>query len=83
MDCEKGGSLSMQIQKRQELNNPFSEEEILNYFTQICFALKYCHDRNIMHRNLKSENVYMSSSGLCKLGGFSIDKIVESIKVRA
>ena len=32
----------------------FTEDQVLNFFTQICLAIKHCHDRKILHRDLKS-----------------------------
>ena len=72
MEYADGGKLSELIKKRLQEQNPFSEEEILNYFSQICLALKHCHDKNILHRDLRSDNIFMTSSGQCKLGGSSI-----------
>lgn len=36
-------------------NNSFSEMELWNVFIQICLALKYLHDKRILHRDLKSQ----------------------------
>ena len=36
---------------------PLREEVVLNWFVQICFAVKYIHDRKIMHRDLKLANI--------------------------
>ena len=53
MEYADGGELSDMIRNRRQERHPFPEEEILNYFTQICLALKHCHDRNILHRDIK------------------------------
>ena len=29
--------------------------QVLDYFVQICLALKHVHDRKILHRDLKSQ----------------------------
>ena len=31
----------------------FCEEIILNWFTQLCFAIKYIHSKNILHRDYR------------------------------
>ena len=67
-----GGDLSEKIKSQN--NKPFSESEILDYFTQICLALKHIHEKKIIHRDLKSGNVFLMKSGLVKLGDFGIAK---------
>ena len=49
---------------------------LADWFLQICLALEYCHDHNVMHRDLKLENLFVSSDGLIKLGDFGIAKIL-------
>ena len=38
----------------------FPEELILNWFTQICVAVKHVHDLNFLHRDLKPGNIFIS-----------------------
>ena len=66
------GDLSEKIKAQN--NKPFNESDILDYFTQICLALKHCHDKKIIHRDLKSGNVFLMKCGLVKLGDFGIAK---------
>ena len=76
----------MKIQEQQAKNKGkppsqheyFSEDQILNWFTQICVALKHVHDRKILHRDIKSQNIFMTKSGLVKLGDFGIARVLSS-----
>jgi len=46
----------------------------MDWFTQICLAIKHIHDKKILHRDLKSQNIFLTKNGLIKLGDFGIAK---------
>ena len=48
------------------------ESQVLDWFVQICLALKYVHDRKILHRDLKTQNIFLTSKGEIKIGDFGI-----------
>lgn len=43
---------------------------------QVCLALEHIHSQGILHRDLKTNNIFLSSGGLVKLGDFGICKIL-------
>ena len=67
-----GGDLSNKIDKLKERNKFLSEDLILDYFTQICLALYHIHKKKIIHRDIKSKNVFVTKNGIIKLGDFGI-----------
>ena len=67
-----GGDLGQKIEEQKK--QPFSESQILDYITQICLALQHIHKKKIIHRDLKSGNVFLMKSGIVKLGDFGIAK---------
>ena len=69
-----GGDLSEKIKERKNKNNYFTESEILDYFSQICMAIRHIHEKKIIHRDLKSGNIFLMKNGLVKLGDFGIAK---------
>ena len=69
-----GGDLSEKIKERKNKNGNFTESEILDYFTQICLAIKHMHEKKIIHRDLKSGNIFLMKNGFVKLGDFGIAK---------
>lgn len=56
---------------------------MLNWFTQICLAIKHTHDKKILHRDLKSQNIFLTKRGILKLGDFGIARVLSNTKSRA
>ncbi len=79
MDYADGGDLYARIQreKRRGLGSYFPEEQVLDWFVQICLALKHVHDRKILHRDLKTQNIFLTSGNIVKLGDFGIAKVLK------
>mmetsp|Transcript_107227 Transcript_107227/g.260330 ORF Transcript_107227/g.260330 Transcript_107227/m.260330 type:complete len:531 (-) Transcript_107227:133-1725(-) len=76
MDYCEGGDLSKQIENARKRRQPIPEEQILMWITQALLALKYIHDKHVLHRDLKSSNFFLSKSGNLKMGDFGIAKVL-------
>ena len=50
----------------------------MNWFVQLCLSLEYIHGRRMLHRDLKSQNVFLTANNTVKLGDFGISKVLES-----
>jgi len=74
MDFADGGDLSAKIKAQH--GRYFSEAQILDWFTQICLGLKHVHDRKILHRDIKSQNIFLTKTNIVKLGDFGIAKVL-------
>jgi NIMA (never in mitosis gene a)-related kinase len=72
MDYADGGDLFTKIAKQKELGQLFPEKQVLTWFVQICLALKHVHDRKILHRDLKTQNLFLTSRNEIKMGDFGI-----------
>lgn len=70
--CE-GGDLSSLIEKRKM--RYFPESDVLSWFIQISLALQYMHDEHILHRDLKTQNIFLTKNNMIKLGDFGIAKV--------
>lgn len=77
MEYADDGDLHNKIQVKQKNGQSFSEDEVLNIFTQISLALKHAHDRKILHRDLKAANIFLSKGGTVKLGDFGVAAVIE------
>uniref|UniRef100_A0A8D0AW62 non-specific serine/threonine protein kinase n=1 Tax=Sander lucioperca TaxID=283035 RepID=A0A8D0AW62_SANLU len=76
MDYCEGGDLFKKINSQKGVL--FSEEQILDWFVQICLALKHVHDRKILHRDIKSQNIFLTKAGTVQLGDFGIARVLNS-----
>jgi serine/threonine-protein kinase len=54
---------------------PLSFYEIIDYSRQICRGLRYAHNKNVIHRDIKPQNVLIDKGNICRLSDFGIAKI--------
>jgi serine/threonine protein kinase len=76
MDYADGGDVHMEIKRRDGQLLP--EAKIIEWFVQTCFALKHVHDQKVLHRDLKTQNIFLMATGQIKLGDFGIAKVLEA-----
>ena len=74
MDYCAGGDLYQRLKRQKGVL--LAEDRILDWFTQMCLGLKHVHDRKVLHRDLKTQNVFMTADGRCKLGDFGVSKVL-------
>ena len=53
----------------------YNEEEVIHLGKDLCNALIYCNQQNIIHRDIKPQNIFVSKNGSCKLGDFGVAKV--------
>lgn len=76
MDYADGGDLADRI--KQQKGKFFPEVFIIDIFVQLCLALKHVHDRKILHRDIKAQNIFLTRDDIVKLGDFGISKVLSS-----
>lgn len=61
---------------------PLSVEEIVKLGIDICEALKICEAHNIIHGDIKPDNIFVDQFGTFKLGDFGIGKRMENSQTK-
>ncbi|KXZ47617.1 hypothetical protein GPECTOR_34g776 [Gonium pectorale] len=74
--CEEG-DLFTRIRKKASQKEYFTEQEVMNMFVQIASAISYIHSKRVLHRDLKTQNIFIARGGIIKLGDFGISKVLE------
>lgn len=72
-----GGDIYNKI--RSAKGKHFPENEIIDYIVQLGLALSYVHDKKILHRDLKTQNIFIKD-GKIRIGDFGIAKIFNQTK---
>ena len=75
MEYADGGDLYRKIKESYIRKRLFEESEIWRIFIQLVKGLKALHDLNILHRDLKSANVFLNNDGSVKLGDLNVSKV--------
>ncbi|KAM7065495.1 serine/threonine-protein kinase Nek3 isoform 3-T4 [Acridotheres tristis] len=68
------GDLMQKI--KHQGGNLFPEDMILHWFVQMCLAVKHIHDKRVLHRDIKSKNVFLTQNGKVKLGDFGSARLL-------
>lgn len=46
--------------------------QVLGWFAQMLLALQHVHSQDVLHRDLKTQNIFLTKEGYIKLGDFGI-----------
>ena len=70
MELCAGGDLLSYVRKRRKLN-----ENVAKYlFKQIIEGIGYIHSKNIMHRDIKLDNILLDNKGHIKIADLGVGK---------
>ena len=60
---------------------PFDNDEVLGVATQIAAGLKHAHEHGIIHRDIKPQNILVTSTGIIKVTDFGIARVANAATV--
>ncbi|XP_014393016.1 PREDICTED: serine/threonine-protein kinase Nek11 [Myotis brandtii] len=72
--CE-GRDLDCKIQEYKEAGKTFSDGQVIEWFIQLLLGVDYMHERRILHRDLKSKNIFLKNN-LLKIGDFGVSRLL-------
>uniref|UniRef100_A0A0B8RQ72 Serine/threonine-protein kinase Nek4 n=1 Tax=Philothamnus irregularis TaxID=1899461 RepID=A0A0B8RQ72_9SAUR len=73
--CE-GGDLYHKLKEQKGQLLP--ESQVVEWLVQIAMALQYLHEKHILHRDLKTQNVFLTRSNIIKVGDLGIARVLDN-----
>jgi len=70
------GLITRQAREKRQY---FEEGVILDLLLQVTVALNHVHSRKILHRDIKSRNIFLAHNNQVRLGDFGICRVLESL----
>ena len=82
----EGGDLFKRIKQQRGLKSThpdrkyvyLEEKQVVEWSVQICMGLLYLHNKRVLHRDLKTQNIFLTNANLIKIGDLGIAKILDT-----
>ena len=71
--CDKG-DLKTYLDRR--MGRPLDEKVVRKFFVQLCLGLEYLHYHHILHRDIKSRNVFLVNEDTLRIGDLGLAKVL-------
>lgn len=77
-DYADSGDLLQRIKEFRTRSELIAERQVWDWTVQLLQALEFLHTHRVIHRDLKSQNVFLAENGQVKLGDFGIARVLQS-----
>ena len=77
MEYADNGDLYQKITQFKKMKCLIDEIDVWRIFIQMTRGLKALHDLKILHRDLKSANIFLESNGTAKIGDLNVSKVAK------
>ncbi len=67
-----GGDLEQRL--KQQRGKLLREDQVMHWFVQMALGLHFMHEKHVLHRDIKSQNIFMLGNGRLVLGDLGIAK---------
>ena len=71
--CENG-DLGKYLKK--QMNRPLDEKKIWKFFIEMCLGMRYLHQNKILHRDIKTTNMFLGKEDKIKVGDLGVAKLL-------
>lgn len=78
MEYVDGGDLQFLMRMKKTQNEKIPETDLLYYTYQTAQALDYMHQKNIIHADVKLNNLLLTSNKIVKLCDFGVSQVLKS-----
>jgi len=78
MEFCNGTDLKTYIEKHKREHTNIPKEEIYSFILDICEGLKEIHSKNIIHKDIKPDNLFLTTNKKIKIGDFGISRQLHS-----
>ena len=59
----------------KSVGNIVPDDQVIRIAKDMCNALSFCKKHNVLHRDIKPQNIFVAPDGTCKLGDFGVAKV--------
>ena len=78
MEYCDNGDLQTKINNAKKTSKFTKEEDVWSIFYQMVLGLQALHEKQIIHRDIKCANVFLTMEGLAKLGDLNVSKVAKA-----